>query len=790
MSDSQNLVTYEPGADFPGKIGDTVEDSTPAWPVPKRAAEGAPNVLFYVLDDIGFGQLSPFGGLVDAPLVQRLVDNGLLYSNMHTTALCSPTRSCILTGRNHHTNAMGSIGEWSTGYPGYNGRIPDQNGLLSEILQSEGYNTFAVGKWHLGVVSEQTPAGPFDTWPLGRGFERFYGFLPGETDQWYPDLISDNHAVDAPGSPEEGYHFSADIADQAIRLISDAHVAAPAKPFFLYLCPGAGHAPHQVFTEWADKYAGKFDMGWDQYREVVLENQKALGIVPPDTVLSPRDPDVPEWDGLSEDEKRLYSRMMEVFAGYVTYTEHQMQRVLDFLDEIDELDNTLVMFISDNGASPEGGVSGSLNEFHFFNFAPDDVATTLGRIDDLGTHNSYGHYAWGWAHAGNTPFKRWKKEIFRGGVSDPFVISWPAKMSETGEIRHQYAHAIDMVPTVLDLLGIDPPETLNGHEQSPIEGVSLADTLDEVDAEDKHKTQYFEIFGGRAIYHDGWRAVAGWPGASYTEGSKRGHEVADPITSDDLKELEATGWELYHVSEDVSESRNLAEENPEKLREMIELWWEEARKYNVRPLDGTISQRFAAPRPTELASGDKLTFYPGAPVFTLSVPPIFNRSYVISADISVPEEGAEGVIVATGAGTGGYSLYVKDGRLSYVYNYLDIKYFQITADTELPSGPVEVVLEFEKTGEPDIRTGRGAPGTATLIQNGERVGSVDMDVTVPLIFSAEGMTVGRDYADSVSKSHYLPPYDFTGTVNRVQFDLSGSAIEDAEGRMRRDMAEQ
>jgi arylsulfatase A-like enzyme len=790
VSDADDLTLYRPGEEFPGKIGNTVEESSPAWPVPKRAPKGSSNVLFYVLDDVGYGQLTPFGGLVEAPTLQRLADNGLRYTNMHTTALCSPSRSCIITGRNHHSNGMGSISEWSTGFPGYNGRVPREHGFLSEILRAEGYNTFAAGKWHLSVATEETPAGPFDTWPLGRGFERFYGFLPGETDQWYPDLISDNHAVDPPAAPEDGYHFSADLADTAIQFVGDAHVNAPDKPFFLYLCPGAGHAPHHVFSEWADRYAGKFDMGWDEYRQIVCENQKRMGIIPADTDLSPRDPDVPEWDSLSEKEKRLYARMMEVFAGYVTYTEHQIGRVLDFLESIDELDNTLIMFVSDNGASPEGGVGGSLNEFHFFNFADEDIDATLARIDDLGSPNSYGHYAWGWAHAGNTPFKRWKKEIYRGGASDAFVVSWPAGIEAKGEIRHQFGHIIDMVPTVLDALDIEPPATLNGYEQQPIEGVSFAHTFEDADAETAHLTQYYEMFGGRSIYHDGWRAICGWPGPNFAEAAKKGHQDADPITPADLAELDETGWELYHVDSDFSETHDVAADHPDKLKELIQLWWEEARTYNVLPLDGTISQRFATPRPSELGSGDRLVFFPGSPVFTLGQPKVFNRDYVISADLVVPDEGAEGAIVATGGGTGGYSLYVKDGRLGYVYNYLDIAYFTIAANADLPTGDVNVMLEFEKTGDADIRAGKGAPGTATLIQNGEVVGSVDMDVTVPLIFSAEGMTVGRDYGDSVSKAIYQPPFDFTGTVKQVTFDLSGDAIEDAEAERRRAMSKQ
>jgi arylsulfatase len=781
---------YKPGDPFPGKIGKTVEDSSQAWPVPKRAEPGAPNVLFYVLDDIGYGQLKPFGGLIEAPSIERLAQNGLMYTNMHTTALCSPTRTCIMTGRNHHSNAMGTISEWSTGYPGYNSRMPFENGFMSEILKEEGYNTFAIGKWHLGVTTEETPAGPYDTWPLGRGFERFYGFMPGETDQWYPDLMYDNHAVNPPKSPEEGYHLSEDLADKAIEFIGDAHVNAPEKPFFMYYCPGAGHAPHHIFKEWADKYKGKFDMGWDKLRETIFANQKKLGIFPEETELSPRDPDVPEWDTLAEDEKKLYTRMMEVFAGFVSHADYHFGRVLDFLEEIGELDNTLIMFISDNGASPEGGVVGSLNEFNFFNFAQETIEDNLKMIDELGSPNTYNHYAWGWAHAGNTPYRRWKKEIYRGGASDAFVVSWPKGINARGGIRHQYAHAIDMLPTVLDALNIDSPQTIKGATQAPIEGVSMVQSFEDAKAESKHKTQYFEMFGGRSIYHDGWRAVCNWPGPNYTEGAKKGRKLADPISKADLDDLEANGWQLFHVEIDPAEAQDVAADHPEKLKEMIDLWWQEAEKYNVLPIDGTMGQRIGTPRPAISGAREKYIYFPGSPVPFISQPNIYNRSYTITADLNIPAGGAEGVIVSSGSHSGGYTLYLKDNKVHYYYNYLARKDYRITSITDVPEGDVTIVYEFEVTGKPDIRSGKGAPGTGKLFINGEQVGQGVVDLTVPLIFSAEGLSCGWDYADSVDHEGYEPPYRFTGTIKRVTFDLSGDALQDAEAEMRRALAKQ
>jgi len=427
-----SIIEYEQGTRFPGKIGRTTADSSPAWPQPIRAKEGAPNVLFFVLDDVGYGQLSVFGGLVDTPNIDRVAAMGLRYANMHTTALCSPTRACILTGRNHHSSGVACIMEMATGYPGYDGRMPFENGMLPEMLLLQGYNTFCVGKWHLSPSEENSAAGPFHRWPLGRGFERFYGFLGGETNQWYPDLTEDNKSIKQPQLPEEGYHLSADLADQAIKMILDAHVNAPEKPFFLYYATGCAHAPHHAPEEWIEKYRSKFDMGWDRYREVVLSRQKEMGLLPADAVLAERDPDVPAWDSLSPDQKKLYARMMEVYAAFVSFTDHHFGRILDALEKIGELDNTLIMIISDNGASAEGGPVGSVNEFYFFNNVPEKFEDNLARIDELGSPTTYNHYPWGWTWAGDTPFRRWKRETYRGGAGDAFVVAWPKGIKARG----------------------------------------------------------------------------------------------------------------------------------------------------------------------------------------------------------------------------------------------------------------------------------------------------------------------------------------------------------------------
>jgi arylsulfatase A-like enzyme len=603
------LKEYKPGTTFTGRMGRTIGESEPAWPAPLREKEGAPNVLFIVLDDTGFGHLGCYGSPIRTPNLDKLAKNGLLYNNMHTTALCSPSRSCMLTGRNHHSNAMSCITEGSEGYPGSNGAIPFENGFLSEMLLQHGYNTYAVGKWHLTPAEQISAAGPYDRWPLGRGFERYYGFLGGDTSQYYPDLVYDNHQVEPPKTPEEGYHLTEDLVDKAIQFIADAKQLAPQKPFFLYFATGAMHAPHQVQKEWADKYKGQFDDGWDAYRTKVLKRQLELGVVPKGTKLSRHDPDVQDWKKLSADERKLYARMMEVFAGFLEHTDHHIGRLINFLERLGELNNTLIMVISDNGASSEGGPTGSVNENKFFNNVPDDLKQNLSALDDLGGPKFFNHYAWGWTFAGNTPFRRWKRETYRGGVSDAFIVHWPKGIKTKGQIRNHYAHAIDMVPTVLECLGIEAPEQIRGVTQSPIEGLSFAHTFNDAKAESKHHTQYFEMFAHRSIYHDGWRAVCPFPGTSFKEG--KAFFGALTLTEEKLRELDAKGWELYNVEKDYSETTNLAAKNRDKLIEMIALWYSEAGKYKVFPLDSRGTQRFADERPQLTKERKTYVYYPG-----------------------------------------------------------------------------------------------------------------------------------------------------------------------------------
>ncbi|MFC5996278.1 arylsulfatase [Pseudonocardia hispaniensis] len=781
------LIEYEPGTAFPGVIGRTAEESTPAWPRPVRAVPGAPNVLMIVLDDTGFGQFGCYGSPIATPNLDALAQGGLLYTNMHTTALCSPSRSCIVTGRNHHSNGMASITELATGYPGYNGNIPFENGMLSEMLREHGYNTYMIGKWHLMPSEQESAAGPYDRWPLGRGFDRFYGFLGGDTSQWYPDLVHDNHQVSPPYGPQDGYHLTEDLADRAIAFIADAKQVAPNKPFYLHFCPGAMHAPHHVAREWADRYAGRFDAGWEAYREQVFARQKQLGVVPADARLSRHDPDVPEWETLSPDARRVAARMMEVFAGFLSHTDHQIGRLLEFLRTTGELDNTLIMAVSDNGASAEGGLTGTTNETQFFNNAPESLEESLAKLDELGGPTTFNHYPWGWTWAGNTPYRRWKRETYRGGVSAPFLVHWPAGIAARGEVRRQYAHLIDMVPTVLDVLGVAPPATIRGVTQAPLHGVSFAHTFADAEAPTRRRTQYFEMFGHRAIDHDGWRAVCPWPGPSFAEA---GIPFGTDITSAVLGDLDAHQWELYRIDEDPTETRDLAAEHRDTLIAMVAQWYVEAGRYGVLPIDGSALTRLMVERPQITEDRKRYTFWPGTSSLPGAVAPrVYNRQHSITADVEIPESGAEGVLLCHGASTAGYTFYLQDGRLHYAHNYVGRIVHRVASTDPVPAGRRRLRFEFEPTGEPDIAKGRGAPGRAQLYIDDVLVGQTDMDVTTPVLFNPGLLTCGANHGSAVIPD-YQAPFRFTGTLHSVTVDLSGEVITDSEAEMRAVMARQ
>ncbi len=781
------LTEYEPGTAFPGVIGRTTDESTPAWPRPLRARPGAPNVLIIVLDDTGYGQLGCYGSPIATPNLDALAAGGLLYTNMHTTALCSPSRSCIITGRNHHANATAAVNELATGYPGYNGSIPFENGFLSEMLLAHGYSTYMVGKYHLLPSEYESAAGPFDRWPLGRGFERFYGFLGGDTSQWYPDLVYDNHMVEPPRTPEEGYHLTEDLAGKAIQFIADAKQVAPDKPFYLHFCTGAAHAPHHVPREWADRYRGHFDDGWDAYRERVFARQKELGVVPADAELSRHDPDVPDWGSLPPDARRLAARMMEVFAGFLAHTDHHIGRLLDFLKEIGEFDNTLIMAVSDNGASAEGGVSGTTNELQFFNYAPEPLEDSLRAIDEIGGPTTFNHYPWGWTWAGNTPFRRWKRETYRGGASDPFLVHWPRGIAARGQVRTQYAHLIDLVPTVLDALGADPPATIRGVTQSPIHGVSFAHTFDDPAAPTRHHTQYFEMFGHRSIDHDGWRAVCPWPGPSFAEAGKGFGAV---ITAADLTDLDAHHWELYHVAGDPAENHDLAGQHRDKLIEMIAMWYVEAGRYNVLPIDGSALERFIVERPQVAPPRDRYIYRPDTQTIPyFAGPKVVNRPHAVTADVDIPAGGAEGVLICQGSGVGGWSFYVQDGALHYVHNYLRRASYSVSSAGPLPAGRHQLRFEFEPTGQPDLFNGKGTPGRAQLYVDGQLSGQSEFPVTTPVAFNPGGLTCGANPGSPITPD-YRAPFRFTGTLHTVTIDLSGDLITDTEAEMRIAMARQ
>jgi arylsulfatase len=778
---------YVPGTGFGGVIGRTTDESKPAWPRPLRAKPGSPNVLFVVLDDTGYGQLGCYGSPIATPNLDGLAAGGLLYTNMRTTALCSPSRSCIITGRNHHANATAAVNELATGYPGYNGQIPFENGFLSEMLLAHGYSTYLVGKYHLLPSEFESAAGPFDRWPLGRGFERFYGFLGGDTSQWHPDLTYDNHQVEPPRSPEQGYHLTDDLADKAIQFIADAKQVAPHKPFFLEFCTGATHAPHHVAPQWADRYAGQFDDGWDAYRDRVFARQKELGIMPADAELSRHDPDVPGWETLPPAARRLAARMMEVYAGFLTHTDHCIGRLLDFLKETGEFGNTLVMVVSDNGASPEGGPGGTTNELQFFNNAQESPEEGLAKIDELGGPATFGHYPWGWTWAGDTPFRRWKRETYRGGTSDPFLVHWPQGIRARGEIRTQYAHIIDMVPTVLDALGLDPPAAVRGVTQSPVHGVSFAHTFDDPAAPTRHHTQYFEMFGHRAIDHDGWRAVCPWPGPSFAEA---GRPFGAAITAGTLTDLDADHWELYHVAADPAENHDLAGQHRDKLIELIAMWYTEAGKYNVFPIDGSAAERLMTERPQVAEPRAEYVYRPGTQTLPFWVGPrVLNRPHAITADAEIPPGGAEGVLLCQGSNSGGWSFYVKDGRLCYAHNYVARATYRVRAPDPLTAGRHQLRFEFEPTGMPDFTRGQGSPGRAQLYVDGQLAAQEEFPVTTPVAFNPGGLTCGANPGSAIT-ADYQAPFPFTGVLHTVTVDLSGDLITDTDSEMRMAMARQ
>jgi arylsulfatase A-like enzyme len=770
---------------FKGQIDVDIRDSQPDWTPfePPKAPADAPNVLYIVLDDVGFSAMSCYGGPIETPNIDRIAANGVRFTQWHTTALCSPTRSCLLNGRNHTRNSMACITEAAIGFPNASGTIPPENGMLSEILGELGWNTYMVGKWHLCPTDEMNLAATRRNWPSGRGFERWYGFLGAETNQWYPDLVYDNHPVEPPRTPEEGYHLTDDLTDKAIEFIKDAKAIAPEKPFFLYYALGACHAPHHAPKEWIKKFTGRFDVGYEAMREHTLARQRELGLVPaevelppvnpigtPDTRSGPDNLPFPEldytrpWDSLNDDERRLFSRMAEVYAGFLAHADHHIGRLLDYLEQNDQLENTLVVVVSDNGASGEGGPNGSVNEMKFANGVPDDLEENLAKLDELGGTRTYNHYPNGWAMAFNTPFKMWKRYEFNGGTADPCIISWPAGTTVRGEIRDQYHHAIDIVPTILDVLGVEAPETIKGHTQTPFDGVSMRDSLDDASATSARRTQFYAMLGSRSIWHDGWKAVtthptlAGWSHFNDDE------------------------WELYHTDVDRSELNNLASEQPDKVRELVNIWFSEAGANGAFPLDDRSAvEILTTPRPQLTAPRNRYVYYPNtAPVSEWQAVNTRNRSFVIGALVDIPAPGAEGVLFALGARFGGHALYVRDNRLHYVNSFVGAVEQKIVGTGDIPTGENLILsAAFEKDGmEPD-----GAVGTLTLYHGDRMVGEGRIKTQLgAFAIAGSGLYVGRHGGEPVTDDYPgEPPYRFTGgTINRVAIDVSGEPYMDLE----------
>jgi arylsulfatase len=735
---------------------------------PLRPPDGAPNVLVVLLDDAGFGSSSAFGGPCRTPTAERLAGEGLKLSRFHTTALCSPTRAALLSGRNHHTVGMGGITEIATSAPGYTSVRPNTCAPLAETLKLNGYSTAQFGKCHEVPVWETSPLGPFDSWPSGGGgFEHFYGFIGGETNQYYPAIYEGTTAVEPDRTPEEGYHFTEDMTDRAIAWIRQQKALMGDKPFFVYFAPGATHAPHHVPEEWSARYKGAFDGGWDVLREETLARQKELGVVPADTELTQRPAEIPAWDDIPDDLKPVLAREMEVYAGFMEHTDHHVGRLVDALADLGILENTLVFYIvGDNGASAEGDLHGCFNEIAHLN-GVNDLETTeflVSRIDDFGTPNAYNHYAVGWALAMDTPYQ-WTKQVAShwGGTRNGAIVHWPKGIEARGEVRHQFHHVIDVAPTVLDAAGLPQPRQVHGVTQHPMEGVSMRYAFDDADAADRRETQYFEMFCNRGIYDRGWTAVTR-------------HSL--PWIVEPLPPFADDTWELYDTNTDWSQAHDLAAEMPDKLEELKALFMEEARKYNVLPLDDRRVERFnsdIAGRPT-LVSGPSQLLFGGMSRLSENVTMnIKNKTHAVTAQVMVPEGGAEGVIISQGGSYAGWSLYLEGGRPTYCYNLFGVRQFHTRGDTPVPAGRHQVRMEFAYDGG-----GLGKGGTVTLYLDGTACAEGRVEATVPMVFSAdETCDVGSDTASPVSSDYTSAESRFTGIVEWVQIDAD-EAAEDVD----------
>jgi arylsulfatase A-like enzyme len=726
--------------EFGGKIERLFTDSEPWWPTAKHPGEAAPNVVIMLFDDLGFSHFGCFGSTIETPNIDALAANGLRFTNFHVTPVCSPTRAALLTGRNHHSIGMRSISNFNTGFPHMTGHVSNHASTVAEVLRDEGYTTFALGKWHLCPMENCSAAGPYEQWPLQRGFDRYYGFLDGETDQFHPELTYDNHMVEPPKSVDEGYHLTEDLVDRAIEFIHDAKSVRPDKPFFTYLAFGATHAPHQSPPEYLAKYRGRFDAGWDVIREQWFANQQTLGLLPADTELAPRNPGVEAWADMPEVHQRLAARLQEAYAAFLDHTDAQIGRFIESLRAIGQLDNTIVILLSDNGASQEGGPFGVMHEMKFFNFLLETPEEAIGRIDDIGGPHSHSNYPWGWAQAGNAPFKYYKQNTHEGGVHVPLIMHWPARITDKGGLRDQFHHVNDIAPTIYELLSVTPPSTFRGLEQMPVTGTSMAYTFDAPKAPSNKKIQYFEMHGHRGLYADGWKAVTKHtPGVSFDD--------------DD--------WELYHIEEDRSECKNLAAEMPEKLAELIALWWIEAEEHGVLPLDDRGIELFGArfrdrsPHPT---SRNYVYRPPMAPLPAQAAAPIGGRSWDLDAYLT-RAEGEDGVLYASGTENSGVSVFIQNDRAVFDYNCFG-DHFAVESSVKLGSGEYVVGVRFRRISR---------NGIATLVINGEECGTVEIPYVMG-VMSSIGPSVGYDHGSPVS-DRYSNTFPFEGTLERVEIQI-------------------
>ncbi len=751
MSQAPKTRTVE---GFDGVIAERYEDSTPAWPADaKRPAADAPNVLLILLDDAGYGHLGAYGGLTETPNIDRLAAGGLLYNNFHTTALCSPSRASILSGRNHHSIGLGSHAITAMPFPGYSGRVPLSAQEVARIAQDEGWTTYALGKWDHTPTFMVHQVGPFTYWPTNDGFDHTYTFMAADANNFTP-VMYEGHTPVEPARGRADYHLSTDMADKAIRYVTGQKSIDPERPFFMFWAPGAVHAPHHAPQAYLDKYRGRFDMGWDRAREMIHQRQLEMGVIPPGTKLTERPDDIPAWDSLGDDEKKVYARQMEAFAAQLDHVDMEIGRMIAALERIGELDNTLIIVSSDNGSSAEGGLSGTHNEMLLVNNLQTDLEENLARLDEWGQEATNNHFHAGWAMAGNTPFRYFKQVVHRGGMQDPLIMHWPAGIEAQGEIRDQYHHIIDITPTIMDVLGLEAPETIDGIEQMPMDGVSMTYSFDDADAPDRRTRQYYELFGNRAMYLDGWKAVT-------IHGNRMPWIIAGTYPFED------DVWELYHVEEDFSESENLADEYPEKLEALKAAWDEDAWKYNVYPLYDDIAARltnvvkqFAPVRPEYI-------YYPPGAVRIAEPysPPVKNRDHTLTAYAVIPEGGAEGVLVCSGGLYGGYAFYVSGNRLAYEYNAFNEDRYQVKSAGPLPTGEVELRAEYEAVGPQS--------GKVTLFVNGEMVGEGTVDRTMPGTFSlSETFDVGTDTGTPVSHDYTRDGADFSGELDRVVVSLA------------------